>query len=71
MAKLDNEIAKARLEGVQTQTLNEALERDIKMLHTELEDKNRIISKSESEIRQRVLMIEHKQSQIDLLNKKI
>ncbi len=71
LAKLDNEIAKARLEGLQTQTLNEALERDIKMLQTELEDKNRIISISESEIRQRVLMIEHKQSQIDLLNKKI
>lgn len=71
LAKLDNEIAKARLEGVQTQTVNEALERDIKMLNTELEDKNRIISKSESEIRQRVLIIEHKQGQIDVLNKKI
>ncbi len=71
LARLDNDIAKARLDGVQTQTLNEALERDIKMLQTELEDKNRIISKSESEIRQRVLMIEHKQSQIDLMNKKI
>lgn len=71
LAKLDNEIAKARLENLQTQTLNEALERDIKMLNKELEDKNRIISKSESEIRQRVLIIEHKQSQIDLFNKKI
>lgn len=71
LAKLDNEIAKAKLEAVQTQTLNEALERDIKMLNTELEDKNRIISKSESEIRQRILIIEHKQSAIDLLNKKI
>jgi chromosome segregation ATPase len=71
LAKLDNEIAKAKLEAVQTQTLNEALERDIKMLNTELEDKNKIISKSESEIRQRILIIEHKQSAIDLLNKKI
>ena len=71
LAKLENEIAKAKLESVQTQSLNEALERDIKMLNKELEDKNRIITKSESEIRQRVLIIEHKQSQIDLYNKKI
>lgn len=71
LAKMENEIAKAKLESIQTTTLNEALERDIKMLNTELEDKNRIISKSESEIRQRVLMIEHKQSQIDIFNKRI
>jgi hypothetical protein len=71
LAKIENEIAKARLEGVQTKSLNEALERDINMLKRELEDRNRIISKSESEIRQRVLLIEHKQGQIDLYNKKI
>ena len=71
LAKIENEIAKARLEGVQTRSLNEALDRDINMLKRELEDKNRIISKSESEIRQRVLLIEHKQGQIDLYNKKI
>lgn len=71
LAKLDNEIAKARLESVQTETLNEALERDIRTMNKELEDKNRIISKSESEIRQRVLIIEHKQGQMDLFNKKI
>lgn len=71
LARLDNEIAKARLESVQTETLNEALERDIQTMNKELDDKNRIISKSESEIRQRVLIIEHKQGQIDLFNKKI
>jgi chromosome segregation ATPase len=69
-AKLDNEIAKAKLEGLQSRTLNEALERDIKVLNKEIEDKNKIISKSEAEIRQRVLLIEHKQGQIDLYNRK-
>ena len=71
LAKMENEIAKAKLESVQTQNLNEALERDIKSMNKELEDKNRIINKSESEIRQRVLIIEQKQSQIDNFNKKI
>ena len=71
LAKLDNEIAKAKLESVQTQSMNESLERDIKSMNKELEDKNRIINKSESEIRQRVLLIEQKQSQIDSYNKKI
>ena len=71
LAKIENEIAKARLEAVQTQSVNEAMERDIKMFQKEIEDKNRIISKSEQEIRQRVLIIEHKQGQIDLYNKKI
>lgn len=71
IAVLENEIAKAKLECIQTQTLNESFERDIKSMNKELEDKNRIISKSESEIRQRVLIIEHKQTQIDSYNKKI
>lgn len=71
LAKIDNDIAKARLEGLQTKSLNEAYERDIKMLQIEIDDKNKIISKSETEIRQRVLIIEQKQGQIDLFNKKI
>lgn len=71
LAKIENDIAKARLESVQTQSVNEAMGRDIKMFQKEIEDKNRIISKSEQEIRQRVLIIEHKQGQIDLYNKKI
>ena len=71
LAKIENDIAKARLDSVQTQSLNESMQRDIKMFQKELEDKNKIISKSEQEIRQRVLIIEHKQGQIDLYNKKI
>lgn len=71
LAKMDNEIAKAKLESLQTKSLNEAYERDIKMLQTEIDDKNKIISKSESEIRQRILIIEQKQGQIDMFNKKI
>ena len=71
LARLENDIAKTKLEALQTQSLNESLDRDIKMLTKELEDRNRIISKSESEIRQRVLMIEQKQGQIDIFNKKI
>jgi flagellar biosynthesis chaperone FliJ len=68
---IKNEIAKARLDGVKTQAWNEGLDRDIAMYKKEIDDKNKIISKSESEIRQRVLIIEHKQGQIDLYNKRI
>ena len=71
LARLENEIAKARLESVQSKALNEMVQRDIDMLQAEIADRNRIISKSESEIRQRVLIIEHKQNQIDMYNKKI
>ena len=71
LAKIENEIAKARLDGVKTQAWNEGLDRDIAMYKKEIDDKNKIITKSESEIRQRVLIIEHKQGQIDLYNKKI
>jgi hypothetical protein len=71
LAKLDNDIARARLDGLQTKSLNESLSRDIKMSLTEIEDKNKTISISESEIRQRVLIIERKQNQIDDINKKI
>ena len=41
------------------------------MLKAEIEDKNRIISKSEVEIKKRVLLIEQKQGIMDLFNKKI
>ncbi len=71
LAKVDNEIAKARLDILQTQTLNENLDRDVIMLKAEIEDKNRIISKSEIEIKKRVLLIEQKQGVMDLYNKKI
>ena len=71
LAKVDNEIAKARLEILQTQTLNENLDHDVNMLKAEIEDKNRIISKSEIEIKKRVLVIEQKQGIMDLFNKKI
>jgi hypothetical protein len=71
LAKVDNEIAKARLDILQTQRLNENLDRDVIVLKAEIEDKNHIISKSEIEIKKRVLLIEQKQSIMDLYNKKI
>ena len=71
LAKLDNEVAKVRLDSLQTKSINESLERDTKTFFKEIEEKNKTISKSESEIRQRVLIIEHKQNQIDMFNKKI
>lgn len=71
LAKVDNEIAKARLDILQTQSLNENLDNDVKMLKNEIDDKNRIISKSEVEIKKRVLQIEQKQGIMDLYNKKI
>lgn len=71
LAKIENEIAKHKLESLQTRSLNEALQRDIGMLQKEIDDKNKIVTKSQNEIRQRTLLIESKQGQIDLYNKKI
>lgn len=71
LAETENDIARAKLEGLQKQSLNEALERECVSLRREIDDRNRIVSKSESEIRQRVLLIEAKQGQVDLYNKKI
>ncbi len=71
LAKLENEIARARLEALQARSLNDAYERDVLMFKRELDEKNRVISKSESEIRQRVILIEQKQNQIKLMNDKI
>lgn len=71
LAEIDNEIARAKLESLQRRSMNEALERECDSLRREIDDRNRIVSKSESEIRQRVLLIESKQGQVDLYNKKI
>lgn len=71
LAEIDNEITRAKLESLQKRSLNEALERECVSLKYEIDDRNRIVTKSESEIRQRVLLIESKQGQIDLYNKKI
>ncbi len=51
--------------------MNENLEHDVTMLKAEIDDKNRIINKSESEIKKRVLIIEQKQGVMDQYNKKI
>lgn len=71
LAKIDNEIAKSRLDILQTETLNERLDNDVARLHNEIEDKNRIISRSEAEIKKRVLVIEQKQGLMDIYNKKV
>lgn len=71
LAEIDNDVARARLESLQKRSMNEALERECGSLQKEIDDRNRIVSKSESEIRKRVLLIEAKQGQIDLYNKKI
>lgn len=71
LAEIDNDIARTKLESLQKRSMNEALERECESLRREIDDRNRIVSKSESEIRQRVLLIESKQGQIDLYNKKI
>jgi hypothetical protein len=71
LAKIDNDVSKLKLEIVRTETSNENLDHDLQMLKSEMEDKNRIISRSEAEIKQRILLIEQKQGIMDLFNKKI
>ena len=71
LAEIENDVARSRLEGLQKRSMNEALERECSSLQQEINDRNKIVSKSESEIRRRVLLIESKQGQIDLFNKKI
>jgi hypothetical protein len=71
LAKIENEVSKLKLEIVRTETSNENLDHDLQMLKSEMEDKNRIITRSEAEIKQRILLIEQKQGIMDLFNKKI
>ena len=60
LAKLENEIAKAKLDCVRTESSNAALDRYVKTLNKDIEDKNRIITKSTCEINQRIRIIEQK-----------
>ena len=68
---MQNEIARARLEKTYLTTNIKQLEVQSKEYNEQIVEKNQIISRSEQEIKRRVLLIEQKQNQIDLMNKKL
>lgn len=71
LSKVQNDIARARLEKAYLVTNIKQLEGQSKELNEEIGEKNQIITRSEQEIKRRVILIEQKQNQIDLMNKKL
>ncbi|CAF5108501.1 unnamed protein product, partial [Rotaria sp. Silwood1] len=71
LSKVENDIARARLEKTYLITNIKQLEIQSKEYNEQILEKNQIITRSEQEIKRRVLLIEQKQNQIDLMNKKL
>ncbi len=68
---MENDIARARLEKTYLMTNIKQLETQSKEYNDQILEKNQIITRSEQEIKRRVILIEQKQNQIDLMNKKL
>jgi chromosome segregation ATPase len=68
---VENDIARARLEKTYLMTNIKQLETQSKEYNDQILEKNQIITRSEQEIKRRVILIEQKQNQIDLMNKKL
>ena len=71
LSKVENDIARARLEKAYLITNIKQLEIQSKEYNDQIQEKNQIINRSEQEIKRRVILIEQKQNQIDLMNKKL
>ncbi|CAF4316149.1 unnamed protein product, partial [Rotaria sp. Silwood2] len=71
LSKVENDIARARLEKTYLITNIKQLEIQSKEYNEQILEKNQIITRSEQEIKRRILLIEQKQNQIDLMNKKL
>ncbi|CAF4208287.1 unnamed protein product [Rotaria socialis] len=71
LSKVENDIARARLEKTYLITNIRQLDSQAKEYHEQIVEKNQIITRSEQEIKRRVLLIEQKQNQIDLMNKRL
>lgn len=71
LSKVENDIARARLEKAYLVTNIKQLEIQSKEYNDQIQEKNQIINRSEQEIKRRVILIEQKQNQIDLMNKKL
>ncbi|CAF3990344.1 unnamed protein product [Rotaria magnacalcarata] len=71
LSKVENDIARARLEKTYLITNIRQLDSQAKEYHEQIVEKNQTITRSEQEIKRRVLLIEQKQNQIDLMNKRL
>ena len=71
MSKVENDIARACLEKTYLSTNIKELEKQSKEYDDQIMERNNIITRSEQEIKRRVILIEQKQNQIDLMNKKL
>lgn len=68
---MENDIARARLEKAYLITNIKQLEVQSKEYNDQIQEKNQVINRSEQEIKRRVILIEQKQNQIDLMNKRL
>lgn len=71
MAEVENQIANAALETVNIRTRVSRLKKVLAELDDHIAGQNKIINKSEQEIVKRNAIIERKQNQVDLMNKKL
>ncbi|XP_051792457.1 coiled-coil domain-containing protein 40 isoform X1 [Erpetoichthys calabaricus] len=71
VSKVENEIAQMTLEANSTNLKLTLLQKMLAEMNQEIQSKNEMISRNENEIAKRVIVIERKQSAINLLNKKI
>ena len=65
-----NEMARIRVDSLNTQAHNSQLQETLDKLNSELDEKDKLIEKYEMEIRQRNDQIEKKMSTVDRLNRK-
>jgi len=70
MQNTENEIARVRIDVLNTSSQNELLKSKLKDLIAELKEKESLVDKFENEIRQRHDLIEKKQHHVDSLNRK-
>eukprot|EP00743_Colponemidia_sp_Colp-15_P001752 GILK01001913.1.p1 GENE.GILK01001913.1~~GILK01001913.1.p1 ORF type:complete len:909 (-),score=261.49 GILK01001913.1:118-2775(-) len=68
--QLDNEIARLRVDALNTEAQNEFLKDNLRVLAKDLKERETLIDKYEMEIRQRNDQIEKKQHYVDRLNRK-
>ena len=71
IATTENNISRYLLEGTHIQSNIDGLQKVVRELNAEMDQKNAIILKSETEVHRRINEIERKQNMLDALNKKV
>ncbi|KAF5405478.1 Coiled-coil domain-containing protein 40 [Paragonimus heterotremus] len=71
IAQLENQIARDDLATAVKRSENQKIQEQIQEVEREIDERNSLINKLEAEIHHATVMVERKQSAIDLLNKKL